>query len=271
MKHFRSKMPLMLALLLFGVSIAIALLAWSFYTPEVAHISNVPYVFCNSYYVKTAATTCPAYYLYQSVAEISEGLLVASALTLAFHMRGRLTVPDWLNIPDSLYSVAVGVNENGFYSYRSHSRNAPVGLSSPLRVVIILVGVVAFGVFLWVESFNILYANTGYGLYINLFHAFPDPPVSAILGLATASICFGLLRMKDGFSHGHKSGLMFGAIFVFVAQLCLLAFDVKEMTLYATGFSADWSLFNLPVLSNWLLLVVSSYLTFFTALMRSQP
>jgi hypothetical protein len=271
MKHLRSKTFLLLALLLFGASVAFATLAWFFYTPDVAHISNVPYIFCNPYYVKTAATTCPAYWRYQSVAEISEGLLVASALTLAFQMRGRLNVPDWLNIPDSLNSIAIGVNENGFYSYRSHGRKESVGLSYPQRVVIILVGIVAFGVFLWVESFNILYANTGYGQYINLFHAFPDPPVSAILGLTTASICFGLLRMKDGFSYGIISGLMFGAFFVFIAQSFLLVFDAKEMTLHATQFSADWSLFNLPVLSNWLLLIVSSYLTFLTALLWSEP
>lgn len=169
--------------------------------------------------------------------EIAEGFIVIFALCLAIP---RLKAPK--------------------------SLRREVTLPKPHRFATISIGVAGFGVFGYAELFNVLYANTGYPLFIHLFDVDPQMPVHAVLGLALACLCFGILKAKKGLSEGVRSGIMFGAVSVLVAQSCLLTFDYKEMTLHVTAFSSGWILFGVPVFNNWFALIVASFFTLLGAL-----
>jgi hypothetical protein len=140
-------------------------------------------------------------------------------------------------------------------------------LPRPLMLVPILVGAVSFGVFAYGETFNILYANSvrGYSegnlIYWSYFRIDPQLPVHSVLGLAAASACFGVLMARRGLSEGVRSGAVFGAFWVTIAQMCLLAFDYKEMHTSVTAFSMGWTLFGFPLLSNWFVLIMALSLT----------
>ncbi len=171
----------------------------------------------------------PEFRLYQSYAEIAEAFAVVVALCL---LASVLRAPAFLK--------------------------REVSLQKPLRLALASLGAAGLGAFAFLESLNLLYAETLNDQFIGLFHSIPQPPVYAVLGLAVACVCFGVLRARRGLFAGLRSGVMLGAFSASIAQLFLLLFDSREMYLYVTRFSSNWVLFGFPVLSNWFVLVVSS-------------
>ena len=155
-----------------------------------------------------------------------------------------------------------------------------IDLPKTLKVLAVMAGSAAFGVFCVLESLNILYANTGQWYFLNLFNRVPYSPIMAVLGLAVASLCFGFVRAGNGVSKWVMSSVLFGTFFTVAAQVGLFVYDFKEMSFYALRITEDWYIvghgawlsqeyipIGIPLLSNWLVLVVSAGIFVLAALL----
>lgn len=160
-------------------------------------------------------------------------------------------------------------------------------VTSP-RAVRAALGVVAacgFGIFIYEEFFNILFAYTHWSLAIHLFNAFIghsywSPLIAggstgaasefAFSALVAASVAVGLLRARFGLFEGFRSCVLAFTAVATASQLALLLFDVKEMEFHVTSF-VTWSLGGVYLLSNWTVLVASGSLFALAVLRRRAP
>jgi len=140
----------------------------------------------------------------------------------------------------------------------------------PIFNALMAVALVGFAIFGYAEFFNILYANTGYPPFLHLFFVDPQMPLHATLALALSCFCFGIVKARHGLSSGVGSGVLLGGFAVTVAQLCILVFDSKEMHLHVADFASGWVLFGFPILSNWSVFIVSSFVLFLGVKKRSR-
>lgn len=244
-----------------GLSLLFAVLAWS--TP-VKSLQPAPT--CNSM-VGTLAqglqcdatwiawrhartVDMPIYQTYLSYVEPAEGLAIVALFCL----------------------IILGLKAPQFLKRR-------LALPKPLKLGMMLALVVGFGVFAYAEVFDILnaYSNSPYSilhaensLFHHLFYGFDSQlPFHAVLGLAVASICFGLLRARKGLVEGIRSTFVFGMFWIFIAMLCISIFDYGEIYLQVALFTEGWVLFGFPILSNLSLLIISSGVMALLALARA--
>jgi len=140
---------------------------------------------------------------------------------------------------------------------------APESLKKPLvlaRLPLLMVVLAGTGLFVFAEATNIMNAHD-WGLNSLANYLFYDLdkalPLHAFIGLVAASVGVGLMRARKGISEGIRSGVIFGCVFVAIAQAFLLTFDYGEMYLEVTGFVRQFVVLGFPVINNWLVLMTS--------------
>ncbi len=236
--------PLLVAVLLVVSALSIVFAVLAFYSPvkslpvvPLCFMANnnytdptaLPYCYAQvSHYVNVYVASMPGYESYLTYGSIAAAFVVVALL---------LAVAPKLKVP--------------------HQLERKISLPYHLILVSLLLLVVGLAVFLFYEGHNIAFASTGNWNYRYVFYATPQPVLVTILGLTVASLSFGALRSSRGVANGIKSGVLFGAFWVVIAQSCLCVFDYKEMWMHVTDFAANWTLFNIPILSNWFVLIVS--------------
>jgi hypothetical protein len=209
----------------------------------------------NSSGVMLQASLCAAYHTHVSAWSFAYSSLVSS---LSFWRLVSVEMSEGFAVAFFLCLIVPRLKTPG---YLKRELTLPRSVLNALMVV----ALVSFGIFGYAELFNILYANTGYPPFLHLFFVDPQMPFHAALALALACLCFGIVKARYGLSIGVKSGVLLGGFAVMVAQLCILLFDNKEMHLHVADFTSSWILFGFPILSNWSVLIVSSFLAFLGA------
>lgn len=205
----------------------------------------------------------------------SSGVMLQASLCATYHTQVTAWNLAYSSLVSSLYfwrlvsvEMAVGFAVAFFLCLIVPRLKAPANLKGESTLprnalnVLTAVALVSFGVFGYAEFFNILYANTGYPPFLHLFFVDPQMPVHAALALALSCLCFGIVKARHGLSTGVRSGILLGGFAVTVAQLCILVFDSKEMNLHVADFASGWVLFGFPILSNWSVLIISSFVVF---------
>ncbi|MGP8056802.1 MAG: hypothetical protein ACLP9K_04280 [Nitrososphaerales archaeon] len=173
----------------------------------------------------TLSPQFPHFYLYQSSAEIAEGLAALTLVLLLLHLDSKWLhkppmprLPRWLVIA----AVAPGVSIFGFLVILNvNEYNASLSFARPILA------------------------------------SFPTPPgtnaVGVIASLAWAT-AFAVVILKAGFVKTVKT---FVAPTILFLTLVIFSYDRVEMTLHVTDFTT-WAIGGIPLVSNWLLLVVSA-------------
>jgi hypothetical protein len=140
---------------------------------------------------------------------------------------------------------------------------APESAKRPLvlpRLPVLIMVLVSSELFVFAEVTNILNAydwgmnSLAHYLFYNLDKALP---LHAFIGLVAASVGVALMRARNGISEGIRSGIVFGSVFIAIAQAFLLAFDYGEMYLEVAGFVRQLTVLGFPIINNWLVLMSS--------------
>jgi len=147
-----------------------------------------------------------------------------------------------------------------------------------LRIALMGVASVCFGMFAFFEGSNIAFAYTRNDLIRDkYFHLLPNPQASAALGLLAGASSIAMLRSRKGIDTGVRSGVLAFALPMFTAQLGLLLFGFGDMSLYVSRSVSQffllppYSFYNpynvavgipigVPLLSNWAVLLVAGSL-----------
>jgi hypothetical protein len=175
------------------------------------------------------------FWLYQSSAEIAEGFAIMAVLSFSLTFK-RPAFP-WLSKPV-----------------------AP-RLPGRLATALALVGASAFAFLALVDStyYDLAFSRS----FIGLFHRwhFSVIPIQGsgfgVLVLGVWGLTVLCLSLHRGLLGGVKT---FGLPAILFLMLALLAFDPKEMVIHVTLLTA-WSVDGVAVLSNWVVLMVASFLT----------
>ena len=234
------RLLLLVLCLLLGAA-ALAVVAWS---SPVKSISQLTFPYCgtNPYFAPSCdafaqaqglsqasflifSPQFPQFYLYQSSAEIAEGL-AALALVLPLlqldskWLRGSPMprLPRWLVIATvapcvSIFGFLVVLNVNGYNASLSFAR--PILASLPMPPGINAVGAIAS--LAWTAALAVVILKAG---IIKTVKAFAAPTILFL-------------------------------------TLVIFSYDRVEMTLHVTDFTT-WAVGGIPLMSNWLLLVVSA-------------
>jgi hypothetical protein len=128
------------------------------------------------------------------------------------------------------------------------------------RLPLLVVVLAGTELFVFAEATNIMNAYD-WGLNSLAHYLFYDfdkaLPLHAFIGLVAASVGVGLMRARKGISEGIRSGVVFGCVFVAIAQAFLLTFDYGEMYLEVAGFVRQFVVLGFPIINNWFVLMTS--------------